>query len=113
MAANDESMDDVIHLETLTPDECLTAMAGQPVGRLVLAQPDGYPLVAPVNFVLDGQTIVFRTGPGTHFGRVQQKVSFEVDHIEPDTRTGWSVLVRGTIYEASLWEIEHLNLEPW
>jgi len=106
-------MIDLVNLEELSRAECLRAMATEPVGRLAITMPDGFPLVVPVNFVLDGETVVFRTGAGTKLGNIGQKVGFQVDHFRPQIKCGWSVLVRGTVYEATHWEIDHLVLEPW
>src|SRR5436189_6350012 len=83
------------------------------VGGLAMGMPDGFPLIVPVNFMLAGETVVFRTGAGTKLGNLQQKVSFEVDHLDAQSRSGWSVLVRGTVYEATHWEVDHLVLDPW
>jgi nitroimidazol reductase NimA-like FMN-containing flavoprotein (pyridoxamine 5'-phosphate oxidase superfamily) len=67
-----------------------------------------------VNFVLDGDVVVFRTQEGTTLRMLEKNpISFEVDSIDPLHRTGWSVLVRGIAYEADEWEIRHLDLEPW
>ena len=85
-------MADGASIEELTRAECLRAMATEPVGRLAINMADGFPLVAPVNFLLDGESIVFRTGAGTKLGNVHQNVSFEVDHIDREMHTGWSVL---------------------
>jgi hypothetical protein len=52
-------------------------------------------------------SVVFRTAPGTKFDLlVTQPVTFEVDHWDAETRTGWSVVMRGLAYGASDWEIE-------
>jgi nitroimidazol reductase NimA-like FMN-containing flavoprotein (pyridoxamine 5'-phosphate oxidase superfamily) len=64
-----------------------------------------------VNYVLDGETIVFRTDVGRKLVmlRDQMAASFEIDEIDHDLRTGWSVLVQGHAYEASPREVEHLQ----
>lgn len=100
-------------LQTLTHAECLEAMATEPVGRLAVPMPDGFPHVVPVNFQLDGDVVVVRTAPGAKLVNARRKVSFEVDHIDPVHHEGWSVLVRGTAYEATHWETDHISLEPW
>jgi nitroimidazol reductase NimA-like FMN-containing flavoprotein (pyridoxamine 5'-phosphate oxidase superfamily) len=72
------------------------------------------PLVVPVNFVLDGSVVVFRTaGGGKVDGLRSGPISFQVDGIDPFHRTGWSVLVEGVAYEATRWEVRHLDLSPW
>lgn len=95
-------------------DECMQLLAGQIVGRIGVSLPDAGPLVVPVNYVLDGETIVFRTDAGTKLRMVRVgPVSFEVDYVNPIRRTGWSVLVQGVAYEATHWETGRLRVEPW
>lgn len=81
----------------LTPRECRDLLASQEVGRVAVCMHDG-PVVLPVNFVLDGDSVVFRTAPYGILGRHawHGRVAFEVDHADPATRSGWSVLARGT-----------------
>lgn len=50
---------DELHVE-----DCLRLLETQPVGRLAINRIDDGPLVVPVNYVLDGDTIVFRIRPG-------------------------------------------------
>jgi uncharacterized protein len=70
--------------------------------------------VLPVNFVLSGDAVVFRTGPGDKLrGLGQGPVSFEVDAYDPATRTGWSVLVHGVAHPLAPSEAARLALEPW
>jgi nitroimidazol reductase NimA-like FMN-containing flavoprotein (pyridoxamine 5'-phosphate oxidase superfamily) len=51
----------------------------------------------PVNYVVTQGAVVIRTSPysilGT-YGR-EHMVAFEVDHLDHETREGWSVVVRG------------------
>jgi nitroimidazol reductase NimA-like FMN-containing flavoprotein (pyridoxamine 5'-phosphate oxidase superfamily) len=86
-------------LEELSLDECQRLLATQQVGRFAVIV-GHYPLVFPVNYAVDGDTIVFRTGPGTKLFAIERSnVSFEVDEIDIVDRTGWSVLVRGVAQE--------------
>ncbi len=83
-------------IEYLSPDECWRLLASTPVGRIgVLA--DSAPEIYPVNHVVDGHTLVFRTAPGTKLRSLLRTplVCFEVDGIDADAATGWSVLVKG------------------
>jgi nitroimidazol reductase NimA-like FMN-containing flavoprotein (pyridoxamine 5'-phosphate oxidase superfamily) len=81
--------------EALTRAECLPLLAGEAIGRVGVVV-DGYPLVIPVNFALDGDAVVIRTEHGTVVSRAAgAKVGFEVDGTDADSRSGWSVLVRG------------------
>jgi uncharacterized protein len=70
------------------------------VGRVGIAAGDA-PLILPVNFIVLGQSVVFRTGPGTKLGAAMARtaVSFEVDDYAPDGTWGWSVLLHGIASE--------------
>jgi len=50
-----------------------------------------------VNFVLDGDQVMFRISPHSQMARHLRNgpASFEVDEIDDYTQSGWSVLVRG------------------
>jgi len=101
-------------LDELTEEECLAFLVAQPIGRLALTREDGPPLVVPVNFVLDGQAIVFRSDAGTKINLLRgAHVTFQVDWFDALHHTGWSVLVHGHSYEATHRETDHLRLEPW
>ena len=70
-------------------------MAGQDVGRLVVVD-NGRPLIFPVNYALDGEAPVFRTASGTKlWASTHAPVAFEVDSIDREARSGWSVVVHG------------------
>ena len=98
-------------LEPLTREECLELLATASVGRVAVALPGGAPLVLPVNFVLDGEVVVFRSDPGSKLDALREHpASFQVDSIDPLHRTGWSVLIQGFAYETSPADVE---LEPW
>ena len=86
-------------LELLTGDECFALAATQQIGRLGVND-DHYPLIFPVNFALDHRVIVIRTGPGTKLKLSSHaNVTFEVDQFDAETRSGWSVLIRGLAEE--------------
>ena len=101
------------HLDEIDREECLELLASQPVGRLAVSMPGRGPLVVPVNYVLDGDAIVFRSDLGSKLTALLGPASFEVDSIDPLHRTGWSVLVVGTAHQVSQWETGHLDVEPW
>ncbi|MEA3076502.1 MAG: uncharacterized protein QOF60_1410 [Actinomycetota bacterium] len=101
-------------LEELERDECLKLVASMSIGRLAVTVDERGPLVVPVNYVLDGEAVVFRSGPGSKLYALRDTpVSFEVDLIDPVHHTGWSVLIRGVAYEVTPREVEHLDVEPW
>jgi nitroimidazol reductase NimA-like FMN-containing flavoprotein (pyridoxamine 5'-phosphate oxidase superfamily) len=88
--------DDAAILVPLPAEECWRLLAGAPIGRIgVLTRHE--PEIYPVNHIVDRGTIVFRIGPSDALLGLSMhpRVSFEVDGVDPDRRTGWSVLVKG------------------
>ena len=82
-------------LEDLSPDECFRLLATAEVGRLVYRDDLG-PVAVPVNYAMAGHDIVFRVEGGEKQAAMQQPIlAFEVDHLDEDRKSGWSVLVRG------------------
>src|ERR1700730_16276347 len=81
--------------EVLTEAECRRLLAEQEVGRVAFVERD-FPVVLPVNFVIDGDEIAIRTDLGAKFDQIPlHRVAFEVDGLEPANHGGWSVLVQG------------------
>ena len=79
----------------LTREECLALLGETGVGRVAFIGPSG-PLIHPVNYLMEHDTIVIRTSPYTRLGeRAAGPVAFEVDDLDPELRRGWSVLVVG------------------
>lgn len=71
-----------------------------------------------MNFALAGEMIVFRTGPGTKLDAAHRSAAcFEVDHFDPEHRTGWSVVVRGHLAEVEerdpRWAQVQALPDPW
>jgi uncharacterized protein len=107
-------------LQDLTDDECYELLAAQQIGRLGV-NAEHYPLIFPVNYGLDRHAIVIRTHEGTKLSAADHaNVTFEVDHIDPISRSGWSVLVRGLAEEVTAAHRDELierthatGVEPW
>ena len=76
--------------------ECWQLLADAEVGRIGFVGADG-PAVLPVNHVVVDGEVVFRTAPFNSIAAAVEgaRVAFEVDEIDPVTRSGWSVLVQG------------------
>src|ERR1700686_2065360 len=88
-------MDHAGTVEVLGRDECLTRMASQRLGRFGVVV-DGTPLVLPMQFAMDGETVVVQTNQGAKvFHAPLTSVTFEVDHVDWEKGVGWSVLVQG------------------
>jgi nitroimidazol reductase NimA-like FMN-containing flavoprotein (pyridoxamine 5'-phosphate oxidase superfamily) len=80
----------------LDAEECLRLLKSGVFGRVAFSTPNG-PEIVPVNYSVVNDVIVFRTTPysvlGT-YGRNTPMV-FEVDHVDYEYATGWSVVARG------------------
>lgn len=103
----------------LSADECRTLIARGGVGRVLFVEPGRGPVAIPVNYRMDGDDVVFRTGGGTGLADSlrQAYVSFDVDHVDEGLAEGWSVLLTGTasvITEPDeLDRVSSLGIEPW
>jgi uncharacterized protein len=86
----------VTRIGELDVRECRELLAGGEVGRVALCTASG-PQILPVNYVVDGASVVFRTAPygvlGQHTWR--GPVAFEVDEVDRESRVGWSVVATG------------------
>ena len=90
------------YVEELTPEVCRALLASRDVGRIGFVGDDGFPVVFPVNYVVDGDTILVRTTRGETAEHAPfHKVSFEVDHFDEATHTGWSLLVQGLAHDVT------------
>lgn len=58
---------------------------------------DDHPEIFPVNYKIDRDSVVFRTGEGTKLNAAggRATVAFEVDGTDPVTRKAWSVHIKG------------------
>jgi transcriptional regulator with XRE-family HTH domain len=85
----------------LMPTECRRLIAAGGIGRIAFGTTSG-PVVLPVNFAVMAGTIVIRTGEGSAIdGHADDRVAFEVDHLDEALNQGWSVLVRGTAHRVT------------
>ena len=105
-------------LEVLPFDSCLSLLAAVSVGRVGFVA-NGEVVVLPVNFVMDGQSVVFRTAIGSKlFGAEDgNAVAFEADNYDDIAESGWSVLVSGRAEvvedDAEIGRLSRLGLQPW
>lgn len=100
----------------LSEEECWNLLARGELGRLAVAVNDE-PEIFPVNYVVDGPRVLFRTAPGSKLAElaVNPHVAFEVD--EYDDTFGASVVLKGVAERLELQvEIDAadaLPLTPW
>ncbi|MEZ3160579.1 pyridoxamine 5'-phosphate oxidase family protein [Microbacterium sp. BWT-B31] len=109
-------MSDTEPVDVLQDEECWELLGGQELGRLVTHV--GRVIdIFPVNFVVDEQTVVFRTAEGSKLFEltVNDEVVFEVDDHEDEY--AWSVIVRGHAHRldtaAEVAAADELPLKPW
>lgn len=81
----------------IAPDECRRLLGDATVGRVSWVSGQGIH-VLPVNYGVDGSSIVFQVAADSLLAELVQPVdvAFQVDDLDPVTATGWSVLVQGT-----------------
>jgi nitroimidazol reductase NimA-like FMN-containing flavoprotein (pyridoxamine 5'-phosphate oxidase superfamily) len=90
-----------MELRVLDRDQCLRLLAEDEIGRLAVIA-GNTPAMFPVNYALDGDTIVFRTDPGTKLAHgPRARASFEVDRFDHAGRAGWSVVATGRLEEVT------------
>ncbi len=87
---------DAAGLEVLSREESLALLASVPVGRVVYTD-RALPAILPVNYVVDDDAVVFRTGAGSKLAAATREavVAFEADSFDEATKSGWSVTVVG------------------
>jgi nitroimidazol reductase NimA-like FMN-containing flavoprotein (pyridoxamine 5'-phosphate oxidase superfamily) len=89
-------------VEALTPEECWSLLGKRVVGRVGFDLGHG-PRIHPVNYRVDGRSVVLRTADDAELARfiemfaVGSLVAFEVDEIDYEWHQGWSVLIEGRI----------------
>jgi nitroimidazol reductase NimA-like FMN-containing flavoprotein (pyridoxamine 5'-phosphate oxidase superfamily) len=77
--------------------ECLRLLRSRSIGRLAYVARAGVPDIVPVNYAVEGEDVVIRTGPGPKLQAAERRelVAFEVDDLDDARHTGWSVVVVG------------------
>lgn len=101
---------------SLDDDGCFELLSKQELGRLVTSAA-GVLDIFPVNYALDGRTIVIRTAEGSKLMEmtINDEVLFEVDaYTDADA---WSVVVRGHARRLETSDevraADELPLKPW
>ena len=111
-------IDERTGLDVLDREECLRLLGAHHVGRVAFVD-GGHPMVLPVNYVLDGEAVVFRTDEGAKLTSAMRGavVAFEIDDAEPIGHTGWSVVLSGRAEDITdpveLNRVRKLPLRPW
>lgn len=105
-------------IEVLDPETCFGLLASEPLGRVAYLQA-GAPRILPVNHLVDGQSVVFRSPVGGKLDAAERHhpMAFEVDRYDGSQGTGWSVLITGLAEvvdaEDEVERLEQLGLRSW
>ncbi len=105
-------------IEVIDRRECLALLAAEDFGRIGIIE-GGSPLVLPVNYALDGEAIILRSGEGSKLAAARRtSACFEIDRHDSERHEGWSVVARGRLEEVSPYEgpaLERLAAlpHPW
>lgn len=107
-----------IFVEELDEPTCWRLLARAGFGRVGFVH-DGELLVLPVNAAVVEHRVVFRTADDSMLcvAGDGSKVAFEADHTDRVSESGWSVLVRGHLVDATdraetaSWH--ELTVRPW
>ena len=110
-------MSDIQPTTYLSEEECWERLGGTEFGRLAYHLADEVH-IAPINYAVDGRTLVFRTAEGSKLLGVVMNtdVAFEIDDVDEEAESAWSVIVRGAarILEGQeARDADNLRLRPW
>ncbi|HET8915512.1 MAG TPA: pyridoxamine 5'-phosphate oxidase family protein [Propionibacteriaceae bacterium] len=107
-------------MEELAEDECFDLLKRHHFGRVAIAEGvDLPPMIMPLNYLVDADTVVVRTDPDSRLGSALRgaMVTLEIDGVDQLQRTGWSVVVSGRAQEVvdpgDLLELNQTPLLPW
>jgi hypothetical protein len=108
---------EVLSLELLSHSECLRLLTRAQVGRVVFTV-SALPAVVPVTFAVLDDAVVMSTAPDTRLAATADGgvLAFEIDEIDPPSRTGWSVVVTGVaelVTDSVTRSRIHGLLAPW
>lgn len=113
-----EPLLDSFGVEILSPDDCRSLLDGATIGRIAYVDA-GESVILPINIGTWGGSIVFRTAPGSKLDAavMSRPASIEIDGYDEATRTGWSVLVKGSVDsvtdEAEVARLDEAGPRPW
>lgn len=105
-------------LMEISQERCWELLRAKTVGRLAVAITN-HPDIFPVNYGVTRETIVIQTAEGQKLAAavLGTAVAFEVDALDEESKTGWSIVVKGTAAEPNRLEdylsAEDLAIAPW
>lgn len=104
-------------VRTLPEEECWARLEEQELGRLAYHLA-GEVHVSPVNYAVHAGRILLRTAEGSKLLGVVMNpdVALEIDEVDDEDDTAWSVVARGTariLAGREAREADQLRLRPW
>jgi nitroimidazol reductase NimA-like FMN-containing flavoprotein (pyridoxamine 5'-phosphate oxidase superfamily) len=105
--------------DAIGPPQCLELIASHHVGRVAWQAAD-LPQILPVTYTMHLGSAYFRTSPHGILAELARptRVAFEVDELDQQTRSGWSIVLHGLASAVSepdeladLWASD--SLVPW
>jgi nitroimidazol reductase NimA-like FMN-containing flavoprotein (pyridoxamine 5'-phosphate oxidase superfamily) len=84
------------HFRELSDDECQEHLASATMGRVAWSA-GSLQHILPVSYAMHVGNVVFRTSPYGALAHLEHptNVAFEIDHVDQEAGTGWSVVVQG------------------
>jgi nitroimidazol reductase NimA-like FMN-containing flavoprotein (pyridoxamine 5'-phosphate oxidase superfamily) len=84
----------------LDAKDCWECLRSTSIGRLAVIVND-WPEIFPVNYAIEHSALVIRTGEGTKVDaiRARPRVAFEIDGVDAEDGTAFSVVVKGNAKE--------------
>lgn len=100
------------HLVDVSPSVCRELLGGGGTGRAVFTE-HALPAVATLNYAVRGERLFFRTDPRSVLARAATDgvIAFNVDHVDTERRSGWSVTVSGRCRPVTA--PDDLTLDTW
>jgi uncharacterized protein len=102
----------------LDRQECLELLAAKSVGRIAYTADNGARIL-PVNYILNNDSIIFRTTPGGEISHhaLESICAFEIDETDEFFESGWSVVAVGRLELATEEDFASMRYgkipEPW
>jgi nitroimidazol reductase NimA-like FMN-containing flavoprotein (pyridoxamine 5'-phosphate oxidase superfamily) len=105
--------------EALGREQCLDLLEANHLGRVAWQAAD-LPQILPVTYAMHQGSVYFRTTPNGILSELAQptRVALEVDELDQQTRSGWSIVLQGRTSAVSqpdalsdLWAAD--SLVPW
>jgi nitroimidazol reductase NimA-like FMN-containing flavoprotein (pyridoxamine 5'-phosphate oxidase superfamily) len=107
------------NFEAIGREQCLDLLASNHLGRVAWQAAD-VPQILPITYATHQGSVYFRTAPDGILSALVQptRVALEVDELDQQTRTGWSIVLHGRTSSVSdpdaladLWAAD--SLVPW